>query len=41
MTALGAIDSQPRFWTGEPVGLLSDLARLTVSEIKAAAAASA
>jgi GAF domain len=36
--SLCAIDSRPRFWTAEQVGVLSDLAQLTVTEIKHAAA---
>lgn len=35
--SLCAIDSQPRFWTQEQVELLTDLAQLTVTEIKVAA----
>ncbi|HET8977724.1 MAG TPA: GAF domain-containing protein [Solirubrobacteraceae bacterium] len=34
--SLCAIDTRPRFWTGEQIGLLTDLARLTVTEIKVA-----
>jgi hypothetical protein len=35
--SLCAIDHQPRVWTREQIDLLSDLAQLTVSEIKLAA----
>ncbi len=36
--SLCAIDSRPRLWTTEQVAVLSDLAQLTVAEIKHAAA---
>lgn len=36
--SLCAIDSQPRFWTAEQVALLTDLAQLTVTEIRQVAA---
>lgn len=39
--SLCAIDSQPRFWTSEQIEMLSDLAQLTVTEIKLAAGAGA
>lgn len=34
--SLCAIDSHPRFWTSEQIALLSDLAQVTVDEIKLA-----
>lgn len=34
--SLCAIDSQPRFWTHEQIEMLTDLAQLTVTEIKMA-----
>lgn len=39
--SLCAIDTRPRFWTSEQIALLTDLARLTVTEMRVAAGARA
>lgn len=35
--SLCAMDTQPRFWTSEQIALLTDLAKMTVTEMKVAA----